>query len=324
MISIVAPAFNEEPSLPVLCAEVTKVMEAQGCKFEIVIGENGSSDNSLAILRELHAKDPRVNYVGLSRNFGSQGGLVAGLEYCRGDVVITMDADLQHPPAVIPRLLDAWEAGYDIVNTYRENKTHSGWLRLALNNFYFWMMREFAGISLESRQSDFRLFDRRALNALLSLPERYKFLRGLTHWIGFDQTSIGYVADKRLAGATKYKVLDLIGMAVRGVTSFSIVPLRFFSLVGFLVSLGAMSYGFIILVSALIGQTMPTGFASLAVGVFFLGGIQLIGIGVLGEYVGHIFDEARRRPVYLVRETSLATGPAVSASPSAAREPRRN
>ncbi len=308
LISIVTPAYNEEENLNDLYKAVFAALDGHDFAIELLICENGSSDKSLEILRDLSAKDSRVQYVSLSRNFGSQGGLVAGLEHCRGDIIVTMDADLQHPPNFIPHMLEAWEQGFDIVNTRRENAAHAGVLRLFANNLYFWTMTKITDIPMQARQSDFRLFDRKALDALLEMPERSKFLRGLSHWIGFRQTSLGFEVQERHAGVTKFKLLDLIKFAIEGATSFSVLPLHIFAILGLLVSCGSLLYGVTILVSSLFGQPMPSGFASLAIGTFFLGGIQLIGIGILGEYIGKIFGEVRGRPTYIIREISKDVG----------------
>lgn len=270
-----------------------------------MVVDNGSHDGSLALLKRLRASDPRIHFVSLSRNFGHQGGLVAGLESCRGDVAITLDADLQHPPELIPELLRLWREGYQVVNTRRRDIGNVQGARGLVNRAFYAAMSHLSGIPLHERQSDFRLLDRKALDALLSLPEREKFLRGLTYWIGFRQTSLPYDVAPRRAGRTKFNLSQLLVFAVQGVTSFSLVPLRLFVVVGIVLAGLSLLYGAYVLVYFLAKPSFaPAGWASLAIGVFFLGGIQLIGIGVLGEYLGRVLNEVRGRPVYLVKETS--------------------
>jgi glycosyltransferase involved in cell wall biosynthesis len=253
----------------------------------------------------MHAADSRIHFVSLSRNFGHQGGLVAGLENCRGDVAITLDADLQHPPALIPDMLRLWRDGYQVVNTRRREANSGRGARSLINWVFYTIMSRLSGIPLNERQSDFRLLDRKALDALLSLPEREKFLRGLTYWIGFRQESLPYDVAPRHAGSTKFNLSQLLVFAVQGVTSFSLVPLRLFVLAGIVLAALSFLYGAYVLIYFLVKPSFaPAGWASLAVGVFFLGGIQLIGIGVLGEYLGRVLNEVRGRPVYLVKEKS--------------------
>jgi len=306
LVSIVAPAYNEEDNLPRLFKAISKIMDEQGCQFELVIAENGSHDKSLDVLRGLHAIDDRLRYVSLTRNFGSQGGLVAGLEHCRGEVIIMMDADLQHPPEKIPDFLSEWEKGYDIVTSQRNNSDFTSIKRAIINKIYYRLMYKLTGLPLEDGQSDFRLMDRKALNALLHLPEKSKFLRGLVFWIGFRQSSISYDVQARYSGNTKYRLIDLIRFTIHGAISFSAIPLQLFSVFGFLISFGALIYGASIVANWAFGFTdmLPPGGAAMSTGIFFLGGVQLIGIGVLGEYIAKIYDETRGRPTYIVQEMS--------------------
>jgi polyisoprenyl-phosphate glycosyltransferase len=306
LISVVAPAFNEEENLIALYERCKKIVEDGGSAFEMVIAENGSIDGSLKVLRDLHAKDPRVNYVSLSRNFGGQGGLLAGLEHCHGDAVVTMDADLQHPPEKIPDLLEKWETGFDVVTSRRLSNPDTGLFRQLLNNLFYKFMDSASGIPLSERQSDFRLMDRSALDALLSLPEKNKYFRCLSYWVGFSQAYIEYEAAPRLKGVTKFRPLDLLKFAAEGITAFSVLPLHIFAVIGTVISVGSLFYGLIILLDWMFSKDFnaPPGFATLSIGIYFLGGVQLIGIGVLGEYLGRVYDEARGRPGYIVREAT--------------------
>ena len=310
LVSIVAPAYNEEKNLPALYARVRAVMEKEGRDFELIVVENGSSDSSLAILKSLRAKDSRVNFLSLSRNFGHQGALIAGLEYSRGDAVISMDADLQHPPEVIPEMLKLWDQGYDVVYTVKQENKAQPLIRRALDRMFYRIINKLSGIELHG-QSDFRLLGRKALNELCKLPERNKFLRGLSSWIGLKQAGISYRVNPRAAGSSKFKFIHLIELGIDGIFSFSIIPLRIFTIFGILMSAGSFLYGLYLLgLTAFInltgsGLSMPSGWATLAVTLLFFGGVQLIGIGLLGEYLGRVYDEVKKRPVYIVKEASL-------------------
>lgn len=310
LVSIVAPAYNEEKNLPALYARVRAVMEKEGRDFELIVVENGSSDSSLAILKSLRAKDSRVNFLSLSRNFGHQGALIAGLEYSRGDAVISMDADLQHPPEVIPEMLKLWDQGYDVVYTVKQENKAQPLIRRALDRMFYRIINKLSGIELHG-QSDFRLLGRKALNELCKLPERNKFLRGLSSWIGLKQAGISYRVNPRVAGSSKFKFIHLIELGIDGIFSFSIIPLRIFTIFGILMSAGSFLYGLYLLgLTAFInltgsGLSMPSGWATLAVTLLFFGGVQLIGIGLLGEYLGRVYDEVKKRPVYIVKEASL-------------------
>ncbi len=314
LISIVAPAYNEEENLVHLYERVRGVMETLGKDFELIIIENGSIDRSLEILRELHRKDHRVNYLSLSRNFGHQGALIAGLEHSRGDVVISMDADLQHPPEMIPEMLKLWEEGYEIVYTTKRENVAQPFFRRLINRIFYAFLSRASGLELTGGQSDFRLMDRSATDALIRMPERNKFLRGLSRWIGFRQIGIEYDVPPRFAGESKFRFSHLLRFALDGILSFSVIPLRFFTLFGMIVSVVSLFYGLFILVEGtyafLTGYhfaRIPPGWTTVGVAVFFFGGVQLIGIGLLGEYLGRVYDETKGRPTYLVREHTMGS-----------------
>ena len=311
LVSIVAPAYNEEESVGLLYERVRAVMEEQGKDFELIVVENGSVDRTLEILKELHAQDARINYLSLSRNFGHQGGLVAGLDHSRGDVVISMDADLQHPPELIPQMLGLWSEGYDIVYTTKREVASQSLARRHFNRIFYASVSRLSGLELSGGQSDFRLMDRKTVDALKSMPERNKFLRGLTRWIGFRQVGIDYDVPPRSAGRSKFRFAHLIRFALDGILSFSILPLRLFTLLGAVISLLAFVYGLYILIQGMYafmtgyhGRT-PPGWATVGAAIFFFGGVQLLGIGLLGEYLGRVYDEVKERPAFLVQEHSL-------------------
>lgn len=304
---MVTTAWNEEAIIRSFCSQVTDVLVAHDCPhFEIVVIDNGSTDATLDILKELNGSDSRVRYVSLSRNFGHQGGLSAGMAHCTGDVAVTLDADLQHPPSVIPEMLDLWEQGFDVVNTFRQTDDHLPPTRRLMNRAFYRGLSSVSGMSLNESQSDFRLLDRCALDALNALPEKSRFLRGLVHWVGFRQTSIPYRPALRQAGKTKFALLHLLSFAVSGVLSFSVMPLRMFTFAGLSVAAASIGYAIYAAAVALVsgGDQMPPGWASLAVAVSFMGGVQLIGIGLVGEYVGRVLAEVHARPTFIVRERS--------------------
>ena len=310
-ISIVAPAFNEEENLQGLYEEICSTLDENSEDFEIIIVDNGSTDGTLKLLKKLRAADPRVGYVSLSRNFGHQGGLIAGLEHCQGGVVVTMDADLQHPPNTIIEMLDHWKEGVDVVQTVRRNDTNTHRLRKILNGLFYSLIRRLMGAGMSTSQSDFRLMDRKALDALLALPEKDKFLRGLAGWIGFRQTYVAYTPRMRTAGLSKFKFRHLTSFTINGILAFGILPLRLFTIFGLLVATVTILYGLAVLVSAIFQgtDTLPPGWATLAIAVSFLGGVQLIGIGILGEYLGRTLGEARARPAYVVCEAEIGSEP---------------
>jgi polyisoprenyl-phosphate glycosyltransferase len=330
LLSVVTPAFNEADGLPQLIEELRAVLGPLGEDYEIVVVDDGSSDGTLDLLAELNLDDPRVRWVGLSRNFGHQAALLAGLEHARGDVVISMDADLQHPPALLPTMVDRWRDGSDVVYTVKRAGVgaFSPWRRLLMWGGYS-VLRIVSGMKLQFGQSDFRLLDRVVVDALLAIPEREKFLRGLVDWIGFRQIGLEYDPQPRFTGEEKYTFRQLFRLVTTGVFAFSIVPLRLFTAGGFAIALLAFVYGVFAviagayaLVTGDIGVS-PPGWASIAAAISFLGGLQLIGIGLLGEYLGRVYDQTKGRPTFVVRSASSAPQekPTAAAEPPAARTP---
>lgn len=314
LISVVAPAYNEEANLRALYEHVRDVCEKSDISFELLIVENGSKDNSLALLRQLREDDQRLNYIRLSRNFGHQGALTAGLATARGDAVITMDADLQHPPDVLPAMIEKWREGFDVVIAVASENTTQSFARRAFNRLYYASIAKMSGLDLRSGSSDFRLMDRAAVDVMNKLPERARYLRGLTRWIGFAQTSITYEIAERFKGESKFSLTQLVRFAVDGALAFSILPLRLFLMLGFFVAGSALTYAFYIVITKILAVTFGigvdkiSGFTTLAVGVFFLGGVILMGIGFLGEYIGRIYDEVKGRPTFIVWESSYDDG----------------
>jgi glycosyltransferase involved in cell wall biosynthesis len=322
LISVVAPAFNEEENLRALFESVRNVLKEIDVPFELLIVENGSCDGSHALLEKMHEEDARVQYIRLSRNFGHQGALTAGLVYARGDAVVTMDADLQHPPEVLPEMIEQWRAGFDVVVAAAyENRTQS-LVRQGLNRLYYSIIAGMSGLNLKGGVSDFRLMDRAAVDIINSLPERARYLRGLARWIGFEQTAIDYEISERHKGHSKFNRTQLVRFGIDGVLAFSILPLRLFLLAGFLVSGSAVLYAVFLVVSKIISryfsiETDPVdGFTTIAAGIFFLGGVILMGIGILGEYIGRIYDETKARPTFIVRDSSMQNDQSLGSDPN--------
>lgn len=306
LLSVVAPAFNEQDGLAKFVEEVRAVAAGLADDYEILVVDDGSRDQTRDVLTTLRAGEPHLRWLGLSRNFGHQAALVAGLEHARGDVVITMDSDLQHPPALLPRMVELWQEGYDVVYTTKAGAAPFSLARRVMMAIGYKILRYVSGLNLTFGQSDFRLLDRAVLNALVAMPERDKFLRGLISWVGFRQTGIEYQVGARFAGTDKYTFRQLLHLVTTGVFSFTILPLRLFTAFGVTIALLSMVYGAFAVVAGAIAlitnnpELSPPGWATLTAAITLLGGIQLIGIGLLGEYIGRIYDETKRRPTYVV------------------------
>src|SRR5437764_8690221 len=310
LLSVVAPVYNEEGTIEEFYSRVRAALE--GLNFELVLVDDGSTDSSAAILERLAESDPRVRLVYLSRNFGHQTALTAGLDHARGDAVVMMDADLQDPPEVIPSLLERWRDGSDVVYAVRDSRVGESAFKLTTARLFYRLMSRLSSIELQENAGDFRLIDRRALEALLAMRERNRYLRGMTVWVGFTQSAVPYERDARYAGETKYTLKKMIKFALDAVSSFSHVPLQFATVLGFLISTVAFALVPVILILRIVGSYLP-GFGSLTIAILLLGGVQLITLGILGEYVGRIYDEVKGRPLYFVkgRRNLVDTGDAV-------------
>jgi glycosyltransferase involved in cell wall biosynthesis len=306
LLSVVAPAYNEEEGLSRFVDEVRAAVAPLADDYEILVVDDGSTDKTREVLAELHARYPHMRWLGLSRNFGHQAALMAGLEHARGDVVITMDSDLQHPPSLLPRMVELWREGYDVVYTTKAEVAAFSLRRRLMMKVGYKVLRLVSGLNLTFGQSDFRLLDRAVLDTLVAMPERDKFLRGLISWVGFRQTGIEYQVGRRFAGSEKYTFRQLLHLVTTGVFSFTVLPLRLFTAFGVTIALLSMAYGAFAVVSGAVAlatnnpELSPPGWATLAAAITFLGGVQLIGIGLLGEYIGRIYDETKRRPTYVV------------------------
>jgi glycosyltransferase involved in cell wall biosynthesis len=298
LLSVVAPVYNEEATINEFYTRVCSALE--GLNFELVLVDDGSSDGSTASLDQLATHDPRVRVVYLSRNFGHQTALTAGLDHARGDAVVMLDADLQDPPELITRMLDHWRAGCDVVYAVREQRDGESRFKLSTARWFYKLFDKLAQVELQHNSGDFRLLDRRALDALLAMRERNRFLRGMTVWVGYTQAAVPYKRDSRYAGETKYTLSKMLRFSLDAISSFSHRPLQLATLLGFVISTLAFIAIPVVIVLRLVGSYLP-GFGSITIVILLLGGIQLIAIGIIGEYVGRIYDEVKGRPLYLVR-----------------------
>lgn len=307
-LTVVIPVYNEEENLQPLARTLMEVLAGQPA-FTILFVDDGSGDGSLALLKKMAAQDKRIAYLSLSRNFGHQAALRAGLEVAQGDCVVTMDGDFQHPPELIPSMIEAYRKGFDIVATRRLDAAPDGDKGLApgkrlSSRLFYALMKVLGDVKIEPGSADFRLLSRRAVKALLSMPERTLFLRGAVPWIGFPSTELSYRPGNRRSGSSKYSFSAMLSFALDGITSFSVKPLRLASMFGCLISAAGFSYALYALIVRLFTDKTVEGWTSLLISVLIIGGIQLIFMGIIGEYLGKLFLEAKHRPHYLVKERS--------------------
>lgn len=301
LFSVVVPIFNEEEVLSPFYERLKNVMNSLNGDYEIIFVNDGSTDHSMDELLKLRQSDSRVKIIEFSRNFGHQIAITAGLDHTNGQAIIIMDGDLQHPPEIIPKLIQKWKERFELVYTVRkETKDASFFKNLSASVFYS-LMNKIGDIQIPKHGADFRLVDRKVLESLKLLRERSRFMRGLFNWVGYSQTSVEFEADARYAGATKYSLKRMIQFALDGITSFSSFPLRISTYFGFLVSAMSFLYAAFAIYARLFTQIALPGWTSILVAVLFLGGIQLITIGLLGEYIGRIYDEVKQRPLYLIK-----------------------
>src|SRR3984893_734599 len=299
LLSIVAPVYDEEELVEEFVRRA--IAAAAGYAFELVIVNDGSSDRTPELLDRIARADPRVRVIHLSRNFGHQAALTAGLEHAVGDVVAMIDADLQDPPELIPDMVAAWSQGADVVYAVRKQREGETAFKLATASWFYKLFDKLAQVDLEPNSGDFRLLDRAALNALLAMTERSRFLRGMPVWVGFTQTAVPYQRDARHAGETKYTLSKMLRFSLDAVASFSHLPLQLATYAG-MVSAGVAFIAIPVVIGLRIADSYLPGFSSITIAILLLGGIQLIALGVIGEYVGRIYDEVKHRPLYIVRE----------------------
>lgn len=299
-LSVVIPVFNEQENLLVLHQRLISVLQAVEPDFEMIFVDDGSRDSSLDLLHHLAEQDRHVVVIELARNFGHQVAISAGLDYARGQGVIIMDADLQDPPEVLPLFIAKWREGHDVVYAIRERRKEN-WLKRAAYALFYRLLRQVANIEIPLDAGDFCIMDRKVVDLLNGMPERNRFVRGIRSWVGLDQVGLAYERQARYAGKAKYTFRRLLYLALDGLVSFSYLPLRVITLMGFVVSFASFFLAVVYLIQKLTIGLNPPGFATLIVTIFFLAGIQLITVGVIGEYVGRIFEEVKRRPLYIVR-----------------------
>jgi polyisoprenyl-phosphate glycosyltransferase len=308
-ITIVVPVFNEAAGLAVFVGRLTPVLEGLGVDWSVLFVNDGSADATLDQLRALHERDPRFTAISLSRNFGKETAIAAGLHYADGDAVVLMDGDAQHPPEMLPAFIERWRAGYKVVLGSRKGMAEEGALRRLYSRSFHALFRLIAAPRLPRGAVDFLLLDRKAVDAMNRLGERTRFSKGLYAWIGFEHTTVPFAVGGRVAGQSSWNFTRLLGFAVDGIVSFSTVPLKIWSYLGLVVSAFAMVYAVAFLIRTLISGTDQPGFPSLIVSIMFFSGIQLISLGVLGEYVARIYEEVKRRPLFLVGEEIGVTEP---------------
>lgn len=299
--SVVIPVFNEEENLELLHRRLSKVLQHSCQDYEIILVDDGSRDKSLEIMSGLRGTDPKVKVISFSRNFGHQMAITAGIDYASGDAVIVMDADLQDPPEVISQLIEKWREGYDTVYAIRESRKDPI-LKRAIAFAFYRLFKRMSEVDVPVDAGDFRLMSRRVVDILRNMPERNRYLRGLASWVGFSQASISYAREERYRGERKYTLWQSTRLAVDGITSFSHFPLRLVTNLGLVVSLAGFLYGAIIIILGLFFGRVVPGWTTLMAAVIFLGGIQLIVVGVVGEYIGRIYVEVQRRPLYLIKQ----------------------
>ena len=303
--SLIIPVYNEEETLPEMYHRVGAVMDQMDGEVELILVNDGSCDRTLALIRDLHEKDPRVCYLSLARNFGHQIAVTAGLNYVRGDAIIVLDADLQDPPELIPQLVEKWQQGYQVVYAQRTQRHKESWFKRLPAYLFYRLMQRLADVDIPIDTGDFCLMDRRVVDVLNSMPERNRYIRGLRSWVGLPQTFIHFERDPRFAGEVKYTFRKSLSLAANGLVTFSRVPLRLSTYVGLLAAAIAVFMAILVLYWRLfVPQSPLTGFATIMIAVFFLGAVQLVSIGILGEYVGRIYEEVKGRPLYVLSEVA--------------------
>lgn len=306
-VSILIPCYNEEQSLPMLYARLAELCRSlPQYDWEILLINDGSSDNTLAAIRQLRQQDKRVCYIDLSRNFGKECAMLAGFDHVTGDCVIILDADLQQPPESIPHMLELWEQGYEDVYARRLSRSGESWLRRKFSLWFYGLLQKFSKDDVLRNVGDFRLLDRKCIDALRQVREQERYTKGLFVWIGYRKIEVTYEQAERAVGKSSFSFFRLLNLAIDGITSFSTAPLRISTVIGLIVSLSALAYMLYVFVKTLVmGGDPVQGFPTLIIVMLFLGGVQLLSLGIIGEYLARIFNETKNRPVYLIREKAM-------------------
>ena len=297
------PCFNEQESLPYLYEALCKYINAENnYNWEILFINDGSRDRTIDIIKELYQRDKRVSYIDLSRNFGKENAMLAGFDYAKGDCVIIMDADLQHPISTIPQMLEKWEEGFQDVYGKRITRGKESWVRKKLSLLFYKILQKSVNYNILENVGDFRLLDRKCINSLKQLRETERYTKGMYCWIGFKKTYVEFETQDRIAGESSWNFFKLLALAINGIVSFTMMPLRFASIMGLLIACILLIYMIIVIIKAIIWGDPVAGYPTLITMILFLGAIQLFALGILGEYVGRIFNETKNRPTYITQE----------------------
>lgn len=301
-ISIIIPLLNEEQNIPLLIEAVTAVVNPMDdYEWELLFVDDGSTDNSFSVLCNARQKDGRIQVIELSRNFGKECAMLAGMDHTDADAIIIMDADLQHSPLLIPEMVKGWEEGYEDVYVKRNKRGKESWLRRKLSLSYYRLLQASARFKILENVGDYRLLDRCCIEAITQLRETERYTKGIYSWIGFRKKELLFDTEDRAFGESKWSVWSLVNLGIEGITSFSIAPLRFASVMGILVAFGAILYMLWTIIKTIVWGDPVAGYPTLITVILFLGGVQLIALGIIGEYIGRIYNEAKRRPAYIVR-----------------------
>ncbi|NLW71655.1 MAG: glycosyltransferase family 2 protein [Chloroflexi bacterium] len=306
VFTVIAPIFNELENLPLLYQRVSNAMEKTGESWELILVDDGSKDGSTELMRQMAAEDDRVRPVIFARNFGHQIAVTAGMDYSRGDAVIIIDADLQDPPEVMLELIEKWREGYQVVYAVRKERAGESAFKLKTAALFYRLINKLTDVDIPLDTGDFRLLDRKVVNVMNSMPEKHRFLRGMGAWVGFKQIGVEYKRDARHAGVTKYPLKKMLKLAANAVTSFSYVPLQVATWIGFIAAALSILAIPIVALLRLTRIAQLTGQATTLIIVLFFGGVQLISLGIIGEYIGRIYDEVKGRPLYIVAEAPAA------------------
>ena len=303
-ISVVVPAYNEGDNVVVLAERLTTVLSKYG-DWQILFVDDGSKDDTLLQLRRMAEENNRINFLSLSRNFGHQKALKAGLDHATGDCVISMDADMQHPPELLDELIDRWQQGYEVVSTIREETKNLSLYKRTSSALFYKLINILSDTEVRPNASDFRLMDRSVVDILKEMKESHIFMRGIVPWLGFRECSVRYIPAERLSGESKYSTARMVALGIDGITSFSIKPLQLSIIVGTIVSFAAFIYGMVAIIARFILGKEVSGWASIIISILFIGGLQLLMMGIVGEYLGKVVVESKKRPVYVIRERRL-------------------
>ena len=308
-VTILVPCYNEEASLPHLYEALKELMDTHpDYTWEVLMVNDGSRDKTMEVIRELRQKDSRISYIDFSRNFGKEAAMLAGFDYAEGDCMVIMDADLQHPPTLIPEMLSWWEKGYDDVYAKRQSRGRESWLRRRFSLCYYALLQKCSKVDVLQNVGDFRLFDRKCINVLTQMREAERYTKGLYCWIGFKKKEITFEQGDRVDGTSSWNYWSLMKLAIEGITSYTTAPLRLSTVLGFVVSLIAFVYMCVVFSKTIFYGEDVQGYPTMMIIILFLGGVQLLSLGIIGEYVGRIFNETKKRPVYVVREYEGESG----------------